>query len=133
MELYTCSQTAKDSEIPADWDRDGGGRGNITIPQAYNELATLISVTGGWHCACTGRGGGGAGQGAAAPVLPLPPCARPPLPPAPAHAATALPPSFTPPPHTSLAPSPACMQARTRSATSSPVALTASLATPPPA
>ena len=54
-ELYTCSRTARDSEIPPEWDPDGaGGSGggtsgkktNITVPQSYNELATLMSVTG---------------------------------------------------------------------------------------
>jgi chloride channel 7 len=51
-ELYTCSRSARDSEIPPEWDPDGGGtggapKGNITVPRSYNELATLISVTGG--------------------------------------------------------------------------------------
>ena len=41
-ELYTCSRTARDSEIPPEWDPDGaGGSGagaggkktNITVPQ----------------------------------------------------------------------------------------------------
>lgn len=48
MELYTCSTDAHQSAIPADWDRDGGGKGNITFPKSYNELATLMSVPGGW-------------------------------------------------------------------------------------
>lgn len=50
-ELYTCSRTARDSEVPPEWDPDGGGTehgitGNITVPRSYNELATLMSVTG---------------------------------------------------------------------------------------
>ncbi|KAL4443355.1 hypothetical protein ABPG75_011092 [Micractinium tetrahymenae] len=50
-ELYTCSRTAHDSEIPPEWDPDGAGHehgisGNITVPKSYNELATLMSVTG---------------------------------------------------------------------------------------
>lgn len=52
LELYTCSPTAHTSEIPAAWDQDGRhginttSGGNITFPQSYNELATLMSVTG---------------------------------------------------------------------------------------
>jgi len=52
LELYTCSPTAHTSEIPAAWDPEGSGTtgnitgGNITFPQSYNELATLMSVTG---------------------------------------------------------------------------------------
>ncbi|EFN56864.1 hypothetical protein CHLNCDRAFT_144489 [Chlorella variabilis] len=48
-ELYTCSRTARDSEIPPEWDPDGAGgiSGNITVPRSYNELATLMSVTAG--------------------------------------------------------------------------------------
>lgn len=46
MELYTCSTDAHQSEIPAEWDKDGGGKGNITFPKSYNELATLMSVPG---------------------------------------------------------------------------------------
>lgn len=49
MELYTCSTSQHHSQIPADWDPDGSGtKGNstITIPKAYNELATLMSVPG---------------------------------------------------------------------------------------
>lgn len=36
------------TEIPPEWDADGerGISGNITIPKSYNELATLMSVTG---------------------------------------------------------------------------------------
>lgn len=38
------------AEIPPEWDPDGDGKGgggkNITVPKAYNELATLISVPG---------------------------------------------------------------------------------------
>ncbi|KAI7836469.1 hypothetical protein COHA_009686 [Chlorella ohadii] len=49
-ELYTCSRTAHDSEIPPEWDPDGKGGGsgskNISVPKAYNELATLMSVPG---------------------------------------------------------------------------------------
>lgn len=39
LELYTCSAGAADSEVPA-LARNG------TQPKAYNELATLMSVTG---------------------------------------------------------------------------------------
>ena len=39
LELYTCSATSRDSEMP-EYARNG------TIPRAYNELATLMSVTG---------------------------------------------------------------------------------------
>ena len=39
LELYTCSASSPDSEMPA-YARNG------TIPRAYNELATLMSVTG---------------------------------------------------------------------------------------
>lgn len=39
MELYTCSTGSTDSEMPA-------FEGNATAPKAYNELATLMSVTG---------------------------------------------------------------------------------------
>lgn len=50
-ELYTCSRTAHHSEIPPEWDPDGAGTqhgisGNITVAKSYNELATLMSVTG---------------------------------------------------------------------------------------
>ena len=44
-ELYTCSPAAATSDIPPDWDTDPA-KGNITVPKAYNELATLMSVTG---------------------------------------------------------------------------------------
>ena len=40
IELYTCKESAWDSEIPADSQ-------NSTVPRSYNELATLMSVTGG--------------------------------------------------------------------------------------
>ena len=40
LELYTCSATSSDSEMP-EYARNG------TVPKAYNELATLMSVTGG--------------------------------------------------------------------------------------
>ena len=40
LELYTCSASSPDSEMPA-YARNG------TVPRAYNELATLMSVTGG--------------------------------------------------------------------------------------
>lgn len=46
MELYTCSTDRHESDIPAEWDADGGGKGNITFPKSYNELATLMSVPG---------------------------------------------------------------------------------------
>ena len=39
LELYTCSASSSDSEMPV-YARNG------TIPRAYNELATLMSVTG---------------------------------------------------------------------------------------
>ncbi|KAK9853352.1 hypothetical protein WJX84_009701 [Apatococcus fuscideae] len=39
IELYTCKESAYDSEIPADSQ-------NSTVPRSYNELATLMSVTG---------------------------------------------------------------------------------------
>ena len=39
LELYTCSATSRDSEMP-EYARNG------TIPRSYNELATLMSVTG---------------------------------------------------------------------------------------
>ena len=39
LELYTCSAGAVDSEVPA-------VARNATQPKAYNELATLMSVTG---------------------------------------------------------------------------------------
>jgi hypothetical protein len=39
LELYTCSAASHDSEMPAP-------RGNATLPTTYNELATLMSVTG---------------------------------------------------------------------------------------
>lgn len=39
LELYTCSASSPDSEMPV-YARNG------TIPRAYNELATLMSVTG---------------------------------------------------------------------------------------
>lgn len=45
IELYTCSPAAATSDIPPDWDTDPA-KGNITIPKSYNELATLMSVTG---------------------------------------------------------------------------------------
>lgn len=45
IELYTCSTAAATSDIPPDWDTDPE-QGNITVPKAYNELATLMSVTG---------------------------------------------------------------------------------------
>ncbi|KAL4529321.1 hypothetical protein Ndes2526A_g04115 [Nannochloris sp. 'desiccata'] len=45
IELYTCSPAAATSDIPPDWDTDPE-KGNITVPKAYNELATLMSVTG---------------------------------------------------------------------------------------
>jgi H+/Cl- antiporter ClcA len=45
IELYTCSPAAATSDIPPDWDTDPA-KGNITVPKAYNELATLMSVTG---------------------------------------------------------------------------------------
>lgn len=43
--------TCPRAEIPPEWDPDGAGHehgisGNITIPKSYNELATLMSVTG---------------------------------------------------------------------------------------
>ena len=40
LELYTCKVGAQDTELPAE-----DGR-NITVKGAYNELATLTSVTG---------------------------------------------------------------------------------------
>ena len=46
LELYTCSPAAATSDIPPDWDGADPGRANITVPKAYNELATLMSVTG---------------------------------------------------------------------------------------
>jgi len=45
IELYTCSPAAATSDIPPDWDTDPA-QSNITVPKSYNELATLISVTG---------------------------------------------------------------------------------------
>ena len=39
LELYTCKQVGGDSEFPAD-------PGNGTTPGYYNELATLLTVTG---------------------------------------------------------------------------------------
>ena len=39
LELYTCSATSSDSEMP-EYARNG------TVPRSYNELATLMSVTG---------------------------------------------------------------------------------------
>jgi len=39
LELYTCSTASSDSEMP-EYARNG------TIPRSYNELATLMSVTG---------------------------------------------------------------------------------------
>lgn len=43
IELYTCKESAYDSEIPAD-------NQNSTVPRSYNELATLMSVTGAHLC-----------------------------------------------------------------------------------
>ena len=45
IELYTCSPDAATSDIPPDWDTDPS-KSNITVPKSYNELATLMSVTG---------------------------------------------------------------------------------------
>lgn len=45
IELYTCSPDAATSDIPPDWDTDPA-KSNITIPKSYNELATLMSVSG---------------------------------------------------------------------------------------
>ena len=45
IELYTCSPDAATSDIPPDWDTDPR-KSNITVPKSYNELATLMSVTG---------------------------------------------------------------------------------------
>lgn len=45
IELYTCSPAAATSDIPPDWDTDPE-QSNITVPKSYNELATLMSVTG---------------------------------------------------------------------------------------
>ena len=45
IELYTCSPVAATSDIPPDWDTDPT-QSNITVPKSYNELATLMSVTG---------------------------------------------------------------------------------------
>ena len=39
LELYTCSAGGADSETPAE-------ARNGTMPRSYNELATLMSVTG---------------------------------------------------------------------------------------
>ena len=39
LELYTCSTASRDSKMP-EYARNG------TIPRSYNELATLMSVTG---------------------------------------------------------------------------------------
>lgn len=39
LELYTCKASSSDSEMP-EYARNG------TFPGAYNELATLMSVTG---------------------------------------------------------------------------------------
>ena len=62
-ELYTCSPSSHSSEIPADWDTDGSGiaKGNITIHEAYNELATLMSVPGEDAIRHLFRWGGGLG------------------------------------------------------------------------
>lgn len=51
------------AEIPPEWDSDGAGRehgisGNITIPKSYNELATLMSVTGALPAASFRLAGG---------------------------------------------------------------------------
>ena len=46
IELYTCSPAAATSDIPPDWDTIDPDKGNITVPKSYNELATLMSVTG---------------------------------------------------------------------------------------
>uniref|UniRef100_A0A1D2A2N7 Chloride channel protein n=1 Tax=Auxenochlorella protothecoides TaxID=3075 RepID=A0A1D2A2N7_AUXPR len=50
LELFTCSRTSHTSQVHGGGgpgDADGpGGKGNITIPSSYNELATLMSVTG---------------------------------------------------------------------------------------
>lgn len=46
IELYTCSPVAATSDIPPDWDKVDPSKANITVPKAYNELATLMSVTG---------------------------------------------------------------------------------------
>lgn len=70
LELFTCSRTSHTSQVHGGGgpgDADGpGGKGNITIPSSYNELATLMSVTGegrewerwtgpGWRdCLCQG-------------------------------------------------------------------------------
>ena len=45
IELYTCKESAYDSEIPADSQ-------NRTVPRSYNELATLMSVTGTYTYPC---------------------------------------------------------------------------------
>lgn len=45
IELYTCSPDAATSDIPPDWDT-APSQSNITVPKSYNELATLMSVTG---------------------------------------------------------------------------------------
>jgi len=39
LELYTCSAASADSEMPP-------AQRNSTLPTTYNELATLMSVTG---------------------------------------------------------------------------------------
>lgn len=39
LELYTCSAASADSEMPP-------AQRNATLPTTYNELATLMSVTG---------------------------------------------------------------------------------------
>lgn len=57
LELFTCSRSARTSLVPKDGGGAGAGgagagagpdegRGNITIPSSYNELATIMSVTG---------------------------------------------------------------------------------------
>lgn len=46
IELYTCSPGAATSDIPPDWTGLDPSQSNITVPKSYNELATLMSVTG---------------------------------------------------------------------------------------
>ncbi len=46
----TTGSVQQNAEIPPEWDPDGKGGGsgskNISVPKAYNELATLMSVPG---------------------------------------------------------------------------------------
>lgn len=59
LEMYTCSRSSHTSQIPASSGSggdaggiSGGGesKANITIPSSYNELATIMSVTGWLRC-----------------------------------------------------------------------------------